>query len=343
MELVRPLFIVGYPRSGTTLLRSILNQHSAISVVNEPELIFAFRSAGFTCDTTFAPAERRKVLEGLKRFAMCRRYVESLPEPVVDRFLHDTREFRFPDLYELFVGGSEKPVWGEKSLNGLFVVDSILEMYPAAVVVHLVRDPRSAALSRFKKRFHEQRARASASAIAVDEAALRGRTALWEFCAYAQLWSRWMTTALHWRRELSGENWMEIRFEDFVSDPRTALEPLCRALGVAFEESMLDSARRSGEAVAHTHRYAHAKVAEAIDPSRSNAFAQLPKSLIWAVERETASTMGAFGYEPLRPLVRWQEAARARFQIEVGRQYIGRLTRSQMRSEFIPRTRRRAS
>jgi hypothetical protein len=43
-----PVFIFGFPRSGTTLIRSVLGQHSRITLINEPELIWARRHAG--CD-----------------------------------------------------------------------------------------------------------------------------------------------------------------------------------------------------------------------------------------------------------------------------------------------------
>ncbi len=62
----RPLFIVGFPRSGTTLIRSIITQHSKINLRNEPELIFALRNKGYSVPT-WSSSQRTSLINYEKR------------------------------------------------------------------------------------------------------------------------------------------------------------------------------------------------------------------------------------------------------------------------------------
>lgn len=114
-----PIFVVGMPRSSTSLVEQVLASHSQISGAGElPSLAHALlKGKEFSWDSSRVEALRRDYLGNLKKFAMDKRYV-------VDKMPHN---FRF--------------------------IGVILEAFPEAKIIHCARDARDNCLSLFKHHF----------------------------------------------------------------------------------------------------------------------------------------------------------------------------------------------
>jgi hypothetical protein len=155
LESDRPIFIVGAPRSGTTLMRYCLNRHSRIYI--PPETYFFARIYG----------NRNLILEqNIPRYAV----------DIVERFLnyrfseqsnyHLKEYFQFKnkwieqlsegnysyrDVAEIFfvkiAQNREKLRWGEKTPSHIFYIDFILELFPNAIIINMQRDPKNAIAS----------------------------------------------------------------------------------------------------------------------------------------------------------------------------------------------------
>src|SRR5262249_26925472 len=139
-----PLFILGYPRSGTTLLRALLGAHPQIHLVNEPELIRGIRTAGFGIHDHVAQEGRSRLLRVLNTIGLCRRHLSTLPPETLDRFLADQKDLSFKELYEcLLPKPDEVTIWGEKSLSNIFHIHELVQLYPNALFVHVVRNPQA--------------------------------------------------------------------------------------------------------------------------------------------------------------------------------------------------------
>lgn len=117
-----PFFIVGSPRSGTTLLRSVLDAH--------PNLCCAPWETGFFD----AIQTYQKVNFGSPRgseFNYC---------PLKrGEFIRWARE-SFDLLMHQLTHSIEKPRWGEKTPAHVFQIDFIKEVYPNARFIHIIRD-----------------------------------------------------------------------------------------------------------------------------------------------------------------------------------------------------------
>ena len=125
-----PIFIVGLLRSGTTLLRAMLGQHSAIASGLETKW-FELDWKG-SHDAEFqASIDRLRQFFGLDQAAMQRAVDES----------RTTLEFldRFLSAYAASAG---KTRWAEKTPASILHLDEIYRQWPDAKVIHSLRDPR---------------------------------------------------------------------------------------------------------------------------------------------------------------------------------------------------------
>lgn len=120
-NVVRPVFIVGAPRSGTSLLRSIIDAHPNI------------------CCPTWETGAFEKfdmILEGditirdEKDFAM----------PITRDDLLKWCRRSFDDLMLLLTGRIAKPRWAEKTPGHVFFIKLIHEVYPEAQFIHIIRN-----------------------------------------------------------------------------------------------------------------------------------------------------------------------------------------------------------
>jgi hypothetical protein len=219
--LERPVFLIGMPRSGTKLLREILNGHSRLRfsdieteflpywVSNWPKLLPAATHAHFA-----AFDERCRELPFFVQLAEMGNPIDR------DRWFEACNAFTpaavFSGLMRSILGISSRDgqiMWGDKSPSYIHHIPLLLQQFPACRIVHIIRDVRDYALS-MRQAWHKNALRAT------------------------QRWHDDVLTARNHAREFR-ESVMEIRYEDLLTEPRTFVEVLCNFLGVAFEEEML--------------------------------------------------------------------------------------------------------
>jgi hypothetical protein len=211
-----PIFVVGAPRSGTTLLRLVLNSHPRIAIPNETEYFPAI----------YEPYSRRP--------AGWRQAIELFVKRCEHRFLPqvdltETREellaLPAPDWARLLAlplaawGALErKPRWGEKTPFHIFHADAIMRLFPDARVVVMLRDPRAtvASMNRF--------------------GAIGSGTSL-----NACLWRDSYSTGLGAvERAVPHGQRLIVRYEALIGAPERVIEEVCNFVGEAFDRSLLD-------------------------------------------------------------------------------------------------------
>ena len=219
------VFIVGCPRSGTTLLQRIVNAHPQIAITPETHWIpRMFKKRQGVIDGMVTP-ELIPLLLGKPRFAdlhigreQLERLIEGWP---VSYSAFVTRVF---DLYGQTHG---KPLVGDKTPGYVLRINTLHELWPAARFVHLIRDGRDVCLS----------LRAWSKA----EKNL-GTSPTWRDDAVS-------TAALYWAFHvqcgqqagpgLGPELYYEIRYESLVVHPNEECAALCDFLGVPYDDAML--------------------------------------------------------------------------------------------------------
>jgi hypothetical protein len=194
-----PIFLVGAERSGTTVLRLMLNCHPQITWCNEFE---------YTVDQM----TERDSWPNLSK------YYDWLE---IHRVFQDTgfvidRCLNYPQLVNSFL--VQRREREEKSIVGATVhrhFDKLLRIWPDARFIHLIRDGRDVARS----------------CIGMGWAG-NVWTGSQRWLEAEQLWTRLV-------RDLPEERYTEIRYETLIKDPVSTLTHLCNFIGVPYDDTML--------------------------------------------------------------------------------------------------------
>jgi hypothetical protein len=204
-------FIVGVPRSGTTLLRLMLDAHPEMAIPPESH----FFQELFRRDVTAMSLEEFHEL--ITGYFTWRDF--ALDESSFDRALQALAPFSVADglraLYRLYAARFGKVRWGEKTPDYGMIMPEIAQLLPEAHFIHIIRDGRDVALS---------------------------RRPLWfgpgtDIAAQAEDWLRWIQRARSFGR--SSDKYLEIRYEALVTSPTETLQQVCEFLSLPYREEML--------------------------------------------------------------------------------------------------------
>jgi hypothetical protein len=216
-------FVVGVGRSGTTLLRLMLDAHPALAIGPEtqfvPELIDRAEQGAGTAELVETIVSARTWDDfGLERAALAERVAASGggAGDVLRAF------------YELCAEARGKPRWGEKTPGYVKRMRPIAAVLGEARFVHLIRDGRDVALSRRARGMGEGK----------------------PIAATAELWRRRIENARRQAKRLD-RRYIELRYEDLISGPEAALGRVCELIELDYDPVMLsyheNAAERLGE------------------------------------------------------------------------------------------------
>ncbi|MBI4881979.1 MAG: sulfotransferase [Planctomycetes bacterium] len=281
-DFLGPVFLVGCPRSGTTLLQRLLDAHPLVSIA--PETFFIRRFW-----------KKRRVYGDLRDCGRFERLVSDVTalQEFADMGL-DAEGFRaaaravpraIDALFSLLLAEFAKlrgtPWVGEKTPNHLLYMRTLERFFPDARFVHIVRDPRAVALS--------------------------WRGVPWSNGSLAQdaeVWRRYLATARA-KPPRQRERLLLLRYEELVAHPEPQLRKLCEFLGLPFHPAML-AGEAARELVVDLEREPWKQGAAgpihcaSVDRWRS----VLSAAEVRAVETVTWFEMKAAGYRPEHGLVR---------------------------------------
>ena len=220
------LFIVGCPRSGTTLLRRMVDAHPEIAITRETHWIpdILREGKGVDADGRVTP-DLPAALRAHPKFAT----LGIGPDEVGLLASQGTSYAAFAAaLFDSYGAAQGKRLVGDKTPGYVRELPLLHQLFPHARIVHLVRDGRDVALSVVGwERKAEQ---------------FRRRFPFWDESPVttAALWWRWHV--LLGRRtggELPPGLYYEVRYEALVGNPEDECYRLCEFLGVAYDDAML--------------------------------------------------------------------------------------------------------
>ncbi|MBI4787776.1 MAG: sulfotransferase [Chloroflexi bacterium] len=242
------IFLVGLPRSGTTLMTAMLNASTDIGIsIAESHYLARTRGSGRTPRPSFR--EKIDAAGDLATEAGLRKIVDLIydePElfwrPIVaqmdraefcERLMQSDRTHRA--LFELAmrIHAGRKPICGEKTPGHVLHVPTLLEWFPDAKIVNIVRDPRATYVSQIIKRETHNRGLAGSALRRV--ALLRD---LVISTGFIRGWNRALGLHLKYQARYP-DQYRLVRYEDVVTQPETTLRELCRFLGVEFSDGMV--------------------------------------------------------------------------------------------------------
>ena len=217
-EINKWVFIGGAPRSGTSLLQAILNEHSQCVSPPESHILETF---------VYAPVSKIagifKEKNQLNTFLKNDKWIHRLginPEEIVNDLSEnaDTKElFRlYMQRYasrvnkEILIEGAPLNIWFLKKLN---------DDFPGCFILHIVRDPRDVVMSTHNAAY----------------------TKKFDFPT-TQVAKQFMESYLQSVRfsSLYGSRYFKIYYEELVSDPEKVIRSICDFIAIKFEAGMLD-------------------------------------------------------------------------------------------------------
>lgn len=219
--------VVGVARSGTTLMRMMLDSHPLLAIPPETHFLPALREI----------QERSKLStetnEDSDREAFLRVITESLnwpefglAEETLRAEISRSVSFTVPSatrrFYRLYAALHGKPRWGDKTPPYVWHLIEICKLLPEARFIHLIRDGRDVAVSNRGLWFNQKGD--------IEEQA-----------------AHWVWRIREAKQQASFcPHYLEVRFEHLVAEPASTMQSVCDFLELEFSPQMLDYHKTAG-------------------------------------------------------------------------------------------------
>jgi hypothetical protein len=225
-----PLIVLGVRRSGTTLLRVMLDRNAELAIPDESYFVpqLARRHPGTVDAAAF--------VDDLRRMPTLVEW--ELPPEAVARRLRPGRTSgeAIAAVFEAYAAARGKPRWGDKTPLYMQHLPLLERLFPAAQFVHLIRDGRDAALS----------------FLSVPEGIM---TEGWghprDAAGFACQWATEVRAARALGARVGLARYLEVRYEALVAEPEAELRRVCSFAALEYDNAMLgyvgrtDSARKA--------------------------------------------------------------------------------------------------
>ncbi|MFT4584191.1 MAG: hypothetical protein ACI8XZ_003955 [Gammaproteobacteria bacterium] len=262
-------FIVGWGRSGTKLVRNLLNASDQISIIDiETNFLPLWVNESRTQDDLELFSNFLKFFNKNRKLPFFIYLDEKGIELDVKNWHSVCTEFSpagvFKALHIALSNKSQATVFGDKSPTYTLHIDLIADLFPETKVIHIVRDGRDCCLS---------------------------AKAAWNSnpYRYAYRWNEACQKARHDAARL-GNNYYEIKYENLISDPLHSLNKLCDFLNVEFHTRMLSDFKPAENLGA-------AKDLAGIKSDNQYKYRSYPnKALINKLERICYASLKDYGY-----------------------------------------------
>ena len=219
------LFVVGCPRSGTTLLQRMLDNHPQLAVANDSHFIpRAIEDVPVGVDPPLT-AELVERVRTYRRFGRL-----GLPDTAVEEAAGSARTYSefVSALYSEYGRRRGKPLAGEKTPSYDRCLPRLHALFPSVRTVHIIRDGRDVALSALEW----ARDGKGPSKLPLWRQEPVAVCALW--------WRRHVSTGRRDGAVLGSSRYLEVGYEELIRRPELVLRRVARFLAVPFAPEMLD-------------------------------------------------------------------------------------------------------
>jgi hypothetical protein len=218
-----PVFVIGFARSGTSLLCRLMRRYLKVSFGTESQFILRYLALLPTYGDLAVDTNVRRLLEdiGHERFFVRSqnnwgfRYDPS-------RAFADLRGRSFRDVLDAVFGqlashnGMDR--WGDKTPSYNDNLSALYQLFPDAQFVHAVRDGRDVALSISHTSFGPKNA-----------------------CECAQHWAQTQQTIRMFAATIPPGQFHQVRYEDLTTQPLETLKTLGLFIGVQVDDAIVSA------------------------------------------------------------------------------------------------------
>ena len=261
-------FIVGSARSGTTLLRIMLNAHPQVAVPPESRFITELWHGRDEVDVDEFLTE----LRDHRQFK-----VWDLPTEDVRRELPEgdvSYAQAIEATYKAYAHQRDKNLYGDKTPRYVEHIRFLTEQWPDAKFIHQIRDGRNVALSYADVPFGPK-----------------------DVAGAARLWEQRVRDGMRDGRPLGPERYMEIRYEDFVSDIESQSKLICDFLEISFDEAMLDYTERARDDILPRAAKYNPNVSKPVSKKTRAWEEEMPSAQVELFEAIAGDLLAEMGYD----------------------------------------------
>ena len=269
-----PVFVVGCGRSGTTMLRLMLDVHPDLAIPSETHVIPSLwrQRRRFETDGRFDAA---KLTDHLLHEFRIERW--EIPEATIRRRVDALTEPTYASVWEAFFKAyadhQGKRRWGDKTPAYVIDIPLLSELFPTARFVHLVRDGRDVSQSLVESDMFPDR-----------------------LVKAAEYWSILVRKGREFGTALEPGRYLETRYEELVADPEPELRRICDFLDLSFQPAMLAFHERADEKIGEDPRKLHESVHKPATTGLRSWERDMDPRDVAVVEAIGGRTLRDFGY-----------------------------------------------
>lgn len=242
-----PFFVVGCPRSGTTLLQTILDSHPDVAVPPESHFFRYYLDVINAETPATSPWNDSRLIDDLLGNFRIRSWGIQLDRRSLLESASNTASV-VDNLFRQYARSQRKRVWGDKTPQHALYLDVILRVFPQARVIHLVRDGRD-----------------------VAESYLRAFIGPTHVAICAERWKRYVNTVGEMQSRLPPAQFLKVRYEDLVREPEATGKVLWRFLQLE-DPGVLDTTKSNAARIYSRLSYLHENSKEAVSTSHIGRF-----------------------------------------------------------------------
>lgn len=247
----RPIFVVGASRSGTELMRSVLNQHPSVCISTETHYFDDLRVRLRGHEYHGLTASESRQCQNYFRAVLHRPYGHSgepQNSPLSEQQLSETAtmigsgaDAYFEAFCRLDAQQKRADRWGEKTPRHVFCLPEIFHAFPRAQIICMVRDPR-AVISSYRDwknsgDFDFEKDPGHRATLEQEERRARRSYNILIACL---LWSGSVRAAIEGRKRFTHDRVFIQRYEDLVGNSKSALGVLTSWLSLKLHPAMLN-------------------------------------------------------------------------------------------------------
>lgn len=279
-----PIFVVGAQRSGTTLLRLMLCAHPDIGIPPECEFLIGLRA-----EFGNGRLDSERVQVFIDRLLQYPRFENwRLGREELEKSIESVQSYTYSDLcsavYQAYISSffPSATRWGDKNPNYLVHLDTLLDIYPSAKVVHIVRDPR-AVYSSVKRKWSKEGRKVGPNSMTASGVVV----------------NRWRKVAQVSREYAASKRYMEVKYEDLLSRTAEVLAAVAAHVGVSFDDRMLafHDVNTQKKLVPTKFRVIHQKTFQPVDSDRIDGWkSEISSAERYHLEFALSDELRQFGY-----------------------------------------------
>jgi hypothetical protein len=277
-----PIFIVGAGRSGTTLLQLMINAHPHIAICGE---IHYFDQV-LEIKNHVPSLETLKDLDTFFSLLRTTHDLQHFPEAeLIFRTVKQRLAQEHNRTYERFyryvleeyakINGAKR--YGEKTPSNVRYLKQLIQIFPNAQIIHIVRDPRAVVASRLKMPW-------TADDVVINIL-------------------KWKVDILYGKefpKDIA--SYLELRYEDLVSNPEHQLNRICEFVGEEYDSRMMEYYKTSKKHIkAEPWKEGTYRPVNTIAVEKWRR--ELSAAQLYIVQKIVGSLMEQFGYKPIE--VKW--------------------------------------